>query len=707
MTMTSNINYLSEYKMKKIKQEIEKYPLFNKLIEDGYKIIAIHPYTDKDGNVLFYKLRFKNPESGKKEIRPVHYNNNRIVMGEKNTRDKKPLYNLKMLLERKNQPVWICEGENCVDKLTESGVLATTSGGANSMNQADWSVLSGRDIILWPDNDEQGIKYAHAVGTELSRLGCKTKLVDIDKLNLPDKGDCVDWHKMQIDNNIEVTEKHLAELPQVHFNPKEKNKSPAKNKTPPSGQPIKIINFIKNNYLLFRNENNECFIQDKKTNEITRLDKKDNRFRTLLQMTYYKETGATLREQAITDAVGTLIGLTIQQGERHEVFIRAGQHEYSYYLDLGQAKNNRVVEITAEGWQIVDNASVKFFRPDGLLSLPDPDKNGDISPLWDLINIPEEDRILVIAWLCECLRSNTPFPILELFGEQGSAKSTTQDILRSVIDPNHSNLRSPPRKIDDVFATAYTNLILSYENISTLNHAMQNTFCSIATGVGDASRKLFTNYGEALIKVKRPIILNGISICVVSQDLVDRTVMLELPAITERIEISTLKEKFNQYHASILGGLLNIMASALSYLPEVRQDKSRERLIEFFYLGKAVNMAMKGTSDHFETTYRINRNNSILQTIEESSVASAIIEWAENPPFFKSGATKQLWQELEKYNPRNSYYDRWPKTPRAFGDEMRRIATALRKVYGIKIERKGKISGNVYYQISVEDEGID
>ena len=36
------------------------------------------------------------------------------------------------------------------------GLLATTSGAADSAAKADWRPLAGRDVIIWPDNDEAG-----------------------------------------------------------------------------------------------------------------------------------------------------------------------------------------------------------------------------------------------------------------------------------------------------------------------------------------------------------------------------------------------------------------------------------------------------------------------------------------------------------------------------------------------------------------------
>src|SRR5450432_2730281 len=54
-------------------------------------------------------------------------------------------------------------------------------------------------------------------------------------------------------------------------------------------------------------------------------------------------------------------------------------------------------------------------------------------------------RRKVASWLLATFNPRGPYPILLLQGEAGSAKSTTSRVLRELIDPNTSPLRSEPR----------------------------------------------------------------------------------------------------------------------------------------------------------------------------------------------------------------------------------------------------------------------
>ena len=162
-------------------------------IRDGFEPQALHEYTDPDGTPLHWRIRLKHPATGDKWIRPMKRNGTGYELGEPEYPDGKPLYRLHVLSQRTDEPVFVCEGENKVDALEKLGILATTSGGATSADVADWSPIAGREVRIWPDNDEAGNKYAHAVAEKLLHLGCKVSLIDVSKLGLPEKGDAVDW----------------------------------------------------------------------------------------------------------------------------------------------------------------------------------------------------------------------------------------------------------------------------------------------------------------------------------------------------------------------------------------------------------------------------------------------------------------------------------------------------------------------------------
>lgn len=163
------------------------------LISGGYQFECLHEYTDLNGNLLYWKIRFKHSVSGEKSILPLSLNENGYALREPKFQNTKPLYRLNYLSLHTDDVIIVCEGEKCVDELIKINALATTSGGAKSGANADWSPLAKRTVFLWPDNDPAGKKYMKTVANKLQALDCKIKLIDIDALQLPEKGDAVDW----------------------------------------------------------------------------------------------------------------------------------------------------------------------------------------------------------------------------------------------------------------------------------------------------------------------------------------------------------------------------------------------------------------------------------------------------------------------------------------------------------------------------------
>lgn len=442
-------------------------------------------------------------------------------------------------------------------------------------------------------------------------------------------------------------------------------------------QASQLVAFVVERSELFHDANGAVFAQDKQTRETRRID--GRQFRDWLLASFYTDTKKSVRDQSMREAQATLSGIGRHHGDSREVHVRIAAHGGAYYIDLAQPGQSSAVRVEPGRWEIVTDPPVCFIRTETMRPLPTPMPEGDITPLWQVVNIPEQSRLLVLAWLIETMRPETPFPVLELLGEQGGAKSTTQTALRRTVDPNACDLRAAPKSVEDVFVSAGVSLIVSYENLSHLSAPMQDALCTIATGGGFAKRKLYSDADESVIVVKRPVVINSISAVVTAQDLVDRTISVEMPVMKERVEITELWRKFDAAHPNILGALFDLMAGALQRLPSIRLlAGDRPRLLEFALLGMALAEAMGKPATAFMEQFKASRQEAIARTIDANPVAAAVLEWLGHNPVGARATASQLMEMIEKYRPANS--DAWPRCPRGFTDALRRAAPALRQV---------------------------
>lgn len=90
----------------------------------------------------------------------------------------RPLYRLPELLKDSTIPVIVVEGEKCADSLQSfldsqgfKAFVTTPSQGAQSPGKTEWSSLSGRSVVILPDNDQAGEKFSQEVARLAKEAG--------------------------------------------------------------------------------------------------------------------------------------------------------------------------------------------------------------------------------------------------------------------------------------------------------------------------------------------------------------------------------------------------------------------------------------------------------------------------------------------------------------------------------------------------------
>ena len=435
-----------------------------------------------------------------------------------------------------------------------------------------------------------------------------------------------------------------------------------------------LVSLTKERADLFTDSNNDPYasFSHEQHTETWALD--STGFREWVSYAFYSEYGKAPRDASLKDALNTLSGVATHEGENLDVYLRCAPYLDGYIIDLCD-ETWRVIEVTPGRWRVLNESPVKFKRTPTMKPLPVPESGGKVSCLWEFLNISEENRGLVIAWLLEAYRPETPFPVLEIGGEQGSAKSTTQKYLRDFIDPSAINLRAAPKTEEDIFVSAARNWLASYNNLSHLSATRQDALCTLATGGGYGGRKLFTNNEESVWESKRPVVINGISTLVTAPDLLDRTIRTESPKIENYISEAELQTKFDQKQAGIYGALLDIFVEALAILPRVEIVKP-PRMTDFAHFGEAVYQAIGKEPGDFLEDYKKGRKVAVLQSIESSPVANAVIEMMQKTDF--KGTVGELLNRLDEYKPKGD--TGWPKSPKGLSDALKRYAPSLRLI---------------------------
>ncbi len=418
-------------------------------------------------------------------------------------------------------------------------------------------------------------------------------------------------------------------------------------------------------------------------------------FKEWLAWLAHSEMGSAPANETLSAARNALAGKAKFNGDEYEVFRRVAKDDMGYWIDIGD-EHWRAVLVTATGWRVVDQPFIRFTRTKSMRPLPLPAKEGDYRLMWPLINIPEEDRPLVLAWVLETYRCDTPYAVLELIGEQGSAKSSTQGRLRSLIDPNQVMLRGKPKTVEDVYVAANSNHLVSLENLSGISPEISDALCTVATGGGTATRKHYSNDEEAIMEAHNPVVLNGISAVITRNDLLDRAIALCLPTISARRTETEMNALFERDAPAIFGGLLDLLAATLATIPSVVIPPVQlPHMADFAILGEAMHRATGNKEGVWLKLYVEHRRDAIRRTVDSSPVAVQCMEFVASGKSH-SGTVKDLLEKLtDSLHFRSLEQGQyWPRSPKGLGDSLRRVAPALRQLgIHLSVDTKSKRDG--------------
>lgn len=411
-------------------------------------------------------------------------------------------------------------------------------------------------------------------------------------------------------------------------------------------------------------------------------------FRQWLARRLYEQYGKAAYTEATKTALDLIEAKAAHEGHKVEVFLRVGERDGMIYVDLCDDRW-RVVEVTCSGWRVLDQSPVWFRRGRGMLPLPVPVEGGNVNELRPFLNVKDDaDFVLVVAWLLAALNPHGPYPALSITGEQGSAKSTMQRLLRSLVDPNAAPLRNEPREPRDLIISASNSWALVFDNLSNIPPWLSDAFCRLATGGGSAFRAMYTNDEEAIFDATRPLAFNGISDLASRADLLDRCISITLKAIpaAERKDEKGLWADFEKARPRILGALLTTVAAGLKCRDQVHIDPSdRPRMLDFAQWAVACERGLPWKPGTFIAAYAGNRKDANAVAIESSAVGPVVASFMENQNEWH-GSFKDLLVGLEGIvDDKTRQRKEWPATPPKLRHAIDRIAPNLRAA-GIDVQ---------------------
>ncbi len=404
----------------------------------------------------------------------------------------------------------------------------------------------------------------------------------------------------------------------------------------------------------------------------------------------YRKVQSTLEARARFD------GMTIPLSNRVTF------HKGAIYYDLCD-EQWRAIRVTEKGWEIVAEPPILFKRYKHQEPLALPSRQGFLPGLSPFINTLHDDqRALLLVYVVSCFIPGFPHPLLNLFGEQGSRKSTLSRILRRIIDPVRPLLLAIPKNPAELSQQLLHHYFPFFDNVDYISHDISDALCRAVTGGGDAKRQLFTDDEDVIFEYKRAIGMNGINLIARKADLLDRTIPMELRPTTakERKTEEEIWAEFDPLLPAILGGIFDAVAGAMRLRSTIKLSE-KPRMADFAMWGCAIAEAAGIGQDVFLRSYGASITMQNEEAITASGLATTIVMFMEGRDGWEGSPTELLNElegiaALEKVDMGSRM---WPKGAQALLRRLKEVQANLLKI-GIQVRHGYATNGRRFIALS-------
>lgn len=636
-----------------------------------------YPYYDVDETLLYTKERIDYADSTK----ICYFMQPDGTKGVKGV--KRVPYNLPEVL--KASTVYFVEGEKCADSVIKQGCCATTlDSGSNSKWLPEYDqYFEGKKVIIIPDNDEPGMKYAKSIARNIHG-SCIMPLPKQN--NSMDKGyDIADWIKdggemkdfvfLSAFTNLDQ-DKEQANLSTIATDDKRT-------------QADMLLEIVENKGAnLYVNQTNNVFITVPMISHTEFLPLDSSSFSEWLQGTFYKETRKVIRAEAVKQVISILSAKAkYEDGQKIISSNRVAVDDKSFWYDLTN-KTRQAIQTTSDGWKIVDNPPIPFEHYSHQKEQVIPKAGGEIRKIFQYVNL-KENQVLFLCWLVSCFIPEFPHAMSIFYGEKGAAKSTTCVLLKRLIDPSVLETLTLTNDGRSLLVNFTNHWYLPFDNVSSINTDTSDTLCRAITGGGIQQRKLCTNAEDCIFIFQRCISINGINNVANRADLLDRSLLFELMRVpeSERKELREIYSSFENDRASILGGIFDTLVKAMKIFDSVKLDKL-PRMADFAKWGYAIGEALGGYGRQFLEEYRNNQDIVNIEAVNSDIVATLIMAFMEEKTSW-TGFVSELLVQLQEIAPTygiNPKSKSMPPQPNSLSRRLNTVKSNLSSM-GITFEK--------------------
>lgn len=292
-------------------------------------------------------------------------------------------------------------------------------------------------------------------------------------------------------------------------------------------------------------------------------------------------------------------------------------------------------------------------------------------------------------------------PITSSRGPPGSSKSTSQRMIKELIDPSRVRNEGSeyPKNEKDWFVRSQQHYIVLLDNIGRLTKYQQDELSRMCTGRTLEARKLFTDNTLLSAHIRIAILVNAIDLSNLQSDYLDRSLLWDMQRIPDDVRApeETLWETFKEDAPRIRGAIFKLIAAAQTRIDDIRPP-GFFRLADFARWATAIAEARGISAEEFHQQLELKAELQRDESITQSQLAEPLITFMSDKDQWEGTAKEllKLLTEQEYGVPAgelgNEYVliknvpKTWFKSPEGLGKELTHISWLLPRI-GLTVER--------------------
>jgi len=436
---------------------------------------------------------------------------------------------------------------------------------------------------------------------------------------------------------------------------------------------------------------------DNTTNRLYPLTEKGSEpLRAELQRLCWIKHGLTCQNSPLKEAILLMQG-TANKNEKIGVN-RIQYLDGNLYYDMMLEKKNKIIKVTEDGWEALDDTSMMnpdddryvFIRYPHQLPQVMPSDTSNIELLDLYLDLQDDDKTHMLTVDTQVnFMAHIHRPLTQLEGHPDAGKSKRAQAMASLIDPQRKKNRLAPKtKNSDIIRILQQGYFIVFDNVSVITKEQSDIFAQGITGLGQDVRALYTNddahiYSEFI----RAILLNGLTITGTETDVLTRSNKYEVKKALTNIPEEELSAKFEEDKPHILAGIFDNLSKALATVDDIKKEieiPNEVRLQDYVFYACAVSKAMGFDPEYFLKIYLETFEDKDVLALESNPLGNILLQYMDEKAYFQ-GSPDQLLSELQtviqekKLTAPNGY----PMNPKQLGEELRKIEKNLEAV-GIK-----------------------